>query len=86
MITWDEGKRKQVINEHGVGFEKIEDIFDDLQAVYFEDHGHSTDDEIRFNVIGLAASYGLAVATYIYIENDTGIRFITARRARKDGW
>lgn len=29
MITWNEKKRQKVIKDHGVDFEKIENILDD---------------------------------------------------------
>lgn len=80
MFEWDEAKRKQVINDHGVDFAKIADIFDDPYSVGYEDAEHSTDAEIRFAIIGLTSNYGLVYATYLYTNGST-IRFITARRA-----
>jgi uncharacterized protein len=81
MITWDEEKRKQVIDDHGVDFERIKDVFEDPYALYFEDHSHSTEDELRFDVVGATAVYGLIFATYIYTDDGGGVRVITARRA-----
>jgi uncharacterized protein len=82
MITWDEKKRKQVIKDHKVDLAEIEDVFEDPHVVEFEDFGHSTDDEVRFNIIGLSAAYGLVFVTYIF-ANDESVRLITARRAEK---
>ena len=79
-FIWDETKREKVIAEHKVDFAKIQDVFDDTFAVYIEDFEHSTDDEIRFNVIGKSASYGLVFAVFNYDESND-IRFITARKA-----
>ena len=33
MITWDEKKRRQVIKDHGIDFDKIADIFADPFAI-----------------------------------------------------
>lgn len=79
MFGWNEEKRLRVIKEHGVDFALIEDVFEDAFAVFIEDFAHSTDDEIRFNVVGQTAAYGLIFAAYT-CEMDT-IHFITARRA-----
>lgn len=82
MITWDEAKRRKVIRDHGIDFAQIEDVFDDPQGLYLEDFEHSTESEIRFNVIGITAIYGVVFASYLYVNEDE-IRFITARRAEK---
>ncbi len=79
-FTWDETKREKVLAEHKVDFAKIQDVFDDVFAVYIEDFEHSTDDETRFNVIGQSVNYGLVFVVFIYDESDD-IRFITARKA-----
>ena len=79
-FTWDETKRAKVIAEHKVDFAKVLNVFDDNFAVYIEDFEHSTDDEIRFNVIGKSASYGVVFAVFNYDESND-IRFITARKA-----
>ena len=73
-------KRAKVIAEHKVDFAKVLDVFDDNFAVYIEDFEHSTDDEIRFNVIGKSASYGVVFAVFNYDESND-IRFITDRKA-----
>jgi uncharacterized DUF497 family protein len=80
MITWDEEKREKVINDHGIDLAEIGDIFGDPYGLYVEDFGHSTEDEDRFDVIGVRSRYGLTFAVYVY-ESDSIIRLITARRA-----
>ncbi len=52
MFVWDESKRRKVIEDHRIDFALILDAFDDVFGVYFEDSEHSTDEEIRFNLIG----------------------------------
>ena len=79
MFVWNESKRKQVTKEHGIDFAKIQDIFEDVFSIDFEDYEHSTETEIRYGVIGKTVAYGLIVAHYTTTE--TEIRLITARRA-----
>ena len=80
-FIWDETKREKVIAEHKVDFAKIKDVFDDPFAVYFDDHEHSDETEIRQVIFGKTNNYGLIVLIYIF-ENEK-IRCITARRAEK---
>lgn len=79
VFVWNESKRKRVIKEHGVDFAEIQDVFEDVFSIDFQDYEHSTQTEIRYGVVGKTAVYGLVVATYTATE--TEIRFITARRA-----
>ncbi len=79
-FTWDENKREKVIAEHKVDFAKIQDVFDDPFGVYIEDFKHSTDDEVRFNIIGQTSSYGSVFVVFVYPEENK-IRFISARKA-----
>lgn len=79
-FTWDESKREKVLAGHKVDFAKITDVFDDPFGVYIEDFNHSTDDEIRFNIIGKTLNYGLIFVAFIYTDENY-IRFISARKA-----
>lgn len=81
MFVWDEAKRRKVIEDHKVDFELLLDAFDDVFGVYFEDFEHSSDEEIRFNLIGFSAQYGLVYVTFTY-ENDD-VCLITAWKAEK---
>jgi uncharacterized protein len=78
MHVWDKTKRQQVLAQHNVDFELIEDIFDDPYAIYNDDLGHS-DSELRYTVIGRTAEYGLVFMVFSYVEET--VRFITGRRA-----
>ena len=78
MFVWDESKRRKVIEDHKIDFELITDIFDDPFGIYRDDFGHS-DDEIRYTVVGLTATYGLVFLVFVYADDK--IRFVTARRA-----
>jgi uncharacterized DUF497 family protein len=79
-ISWDESKREKVIKDHGIDLQRVVDVFDDPFGVYIEDPGHSTDEETRFNIIGLSAAYGLTFVAFTY---DEAVHLITARRAEK---
>ncbi|MBK9154165.1 MAG: BrnT family toxin [Chloracidobacterium sp.] len=78
MFVWDEAKRQKVLDDHGVDFALITDIFDDPFGVYNDDLGHS-ENELRYTVTGLTKRYGLTFLVFAYV--DENIRFITARRA-----
>ena len=80
MFEWDQTKRRQVLRDHGIDLAEITDIFDDPYGMLFEDVAHSTDNEMRFAIIGQTARYGLIYAAYLYM-GEVNIRFITARRA-----
>lgn len=82
MFSWDESKRKKVIADHKIDFAKITDIFVDPFAIDFEDYKHSTDDEIRYILVGKTAEYGLIALFFTIIDEDK-YHFITARRAEK---
>ncbi len=78
--TWNVEKAEKVKQDHKVDFEKLTDIFDDPFAVEFIDETHSTEDEIRFAIIGLTAEYGLVYLVFIEVS-ETHLHFITARKA-----
>lgn len=80
MITWDEKKRRRVIKEHGVDFEKIIDVFNDPFAITSEVHEHD-DLEVRWLLIGRSPDYGLVSIVYTFRDDD--FRLITARKAEK---
>jgi len=81
-FTWDETKREKVLAEHKIDFAKIFDVFEDVFSMDYQDSEHSDDDELRYGIIGKTAEYGLVAAFYT-LENETTIRFITARKAEK---
>ncbi len=80
QYNWNSEKATKVKENHKVDFEKIKDIFDDPFAVEFIDDEHSTDNEMRFAIIGLTAEYGLIYLVFTEISI-THLHFITARKA-----
>ncbi len=79
-FTWDKNKAEKVKADHKVDFKRLYDIFDDSFAIEFIDDEHSTDDEIRFVIIGLTVEYGLIYLVFTEIS-ETKLHFITARKA-----
>lgn len=77
--TWDESKAEKVKREHSIEFAQITDIFEDAFALEFIDEKHSTDDEIRYAVIGITV-YGLVYLVFTE-PNEHELHFITARLA-----
>jgi len=82
-FEWD--KDKNIVNKlkHRVSFEEAETVFEDENAVYLFDDGHSADEE-RFIVIGEDDFFReLAVCHCYRGENGEIIRIISARKATK---
>ncbi len=81
-FAWKTDKAARVEDEHKIKFDKIKDVFDDPYAVEFVDEKHSTDEQIRFAIIGLTAEYGLIYLAFTE-PDETELHFITARKAEK---
>lgn len=79
-FTWNPTKAEKVKADHKVDFEKLQDIFNDPFAVEFTDETHSTEEEIRFAIIGLTAEYGLVYLVFTE-TTETELHLITARKA-----
>lgn len=79
-FSWKENKKQKVKVEHKIEFDKIKDVFDDPFAVEYTDEEHSTDEEIRFAIIGLTVNYGLIYLVFTE-PSETELHFITARKA-----
>ena len=79
-VSWNTKKAERVLAEHKIDFVKVKDVFDDPFAVEYIDEVHSTDDEVRFAVIGLTVEYGLVHLVFTEIS-ETHLHFITARKA-----
>jgi uncharacterized DUF497 family protein len=78
-FSWDEEKAVKVKLEHSIEFSKITHIFEDPYAIEFIDEPHSSEDEIRYAIIGITI-YGLIYLVFTEpVENE--LHFITARLA-----
>ncbi len=77
--SWNNFKAEKVKKEHAIEFAKIVEIFEDSFAIEFIDEEHSTEDKIRYAIIGLT-SYGLVYLVFTE-PNENELHFITARLA-----
>lgn len=76
---WDKNKAEANIELHSVSFEDSILVFTDEWAIEEYDDAHSSSEETRFTIIGLAKIRLLRV-TY-KVENGEIIRIISAREA-----
>lgn len=77
-FEWDENKRKNNINTHGIDFVDIESLFDGLTVTILDDRFDYG--ETRYVTFGLLNGVVLVV---VHTETDEAIRFISARKATK---
>ena len=81
-FVWDAEKYKANIRKHGVSFDEATSVFDDDNAIYFDDEGHSKTEE-RFIVIGMSDKLNVLMVCHCYRNGDSLIRLISARRANR---
>ena len=81
-FIWDEEKHKINIDKHNVSFQEATSVFDDDNAVYFDDELHSETEE-RFKVIGFSERIRILMVCHCYRNGDNLIRIISARKANK---
>lgn len=79
-FTWNQSKNLSNQRKHGVSFEEASTVFLDQCSLLFDDPDHS-DDEDRFNIIGISTNLRLCVVCHCYRNNDDEIRIISARVA-----
>ncbi len=80
-FEWDENKNKINIRKHdGISFEFAVRVFLDSKRLEKLDLEHSTEDEERYNVLGLVEN----VLFVVYTERGENIRLISARKANKE--
>jgi len=81
-FVWDTRKNAMNRKKHGISFEEAQDVFYDENAIRYFDPDHS-EDEDRFLMLGMSARLRLLVVSHFYMENDSTIRIISARKATK---
>ena len=81
-FEWDENKNAGNIEKHGLSFEEAKEVFDDNNAILFDDPDHSIDEE-RFLIIGVIKSNKICIVSHCYRDGDNVIRLISAREAVK---
>lgn len=91
-FEWDENKNASNKRKHGLSFEEAKEVFDDSDAILFDDPDHSIGEE-RFLIIGMIKSQKICIVSHCYKGADNIIRIISAREAVKseketywEGW
>ncbi len=79
---WDTQKSQTNDRKHGISFEEAETAFHDPNARTAYDPDRSQDED-RYILLGMSASFKLLVVCHVYRQNDESIRIISARRATK---
>ena len=79
-FIWDEGKQRVNIEKHGVTFAEASTVFDDDNALYFDDPAHSQDED-RFIILGYSERARMLLVCHCYRNGDSLIRIISARKA-----
>lgn len=82
-FIWDENKNEINKKKHSLSFEEAMEVFEDNNAVLFDDPDHSID-ENRFLIIGAIKSEKICIVSHCYRNNDNIIRLISAREATKN--
>lgn len=82
-FEWDDRKDKANIKKHGISFQEARSTFYDENAIQFFDPDHS-DDEDRFILLGSSYRLNTLVVCHCFMEEETIIRIISARKADKD--
>ena len=81
-FQWDDNKADINIEKHGVTFEEAATVFEDPQAILFDDPDHS-EEEDRFLILGFSEYSRMLVVCHCYRGEDEIIRIISARKATK---
>lgn len=62
-FEWDENKNAGNIRKHGLSFEEAREVFDDSNAILFDDPDHSIGEE-RFLIIGMIKSRKICIVSH----------------------
>ena len=81
-FEWDHNKAKTNIEKHGISFEEAATVFDDEQAVLFDDPDHSQEED-RSILLGFSFMANMLIVCHCLREKGNVIRIISARKATK---
>ena len=88
-FEWDGRKNEENIRKHRVAFEEARTAFFDENAIQFFDPDHS-EEEDRFILLGMSFKLRVLVVCHCFLESETTIRIISARKAdraeERDYW
>lgn len=82
-FEWNENKAESNTKKHdGITFEEAMSVFDDENAILFDDPEHSQDED-RFILLGMSCLTNLLIVCHCYRGKDNVIRIFSARKATK---
>ena len=81
-FLWDPQKDQINRNKHHISFEEAKTVFFDDNARVIHDPDHSITEE-RFIILGMSIALRLLIVIHCYIEDESIIRIISARKANK---
>jgi len=82
IFEWDDIKNKINIQKHGVSFEEAQTAFFDDNAIEFDDPDHSFEED-RYLLLGFSQTLKILVVCHCYLDDQSIIRIISARKATK---
>lgn len=82
-FEWDKNKNEINKAKHGLSFEEAREVFEDDNAILFDDPDHSVGEE-RFLIIGMVKSSKICIVSHCYKDSNNVIRIISAREATKN--
>ena len=81
-FVWDNNKNEMNKRKHKLSFEEAKEVFEDNDAILFDDPDHSVEED-RFLIIGSIRSSKICIVSHCYKDSDSVIRIISAREATK---
>lgn len=81
-FDWHTAKSRANKRKHGISFEEAQTVFADPNARLISDPDHS-DREDRFVLLGMSEQLRILVVCHCYRDDDTHIRIISARKAKR---
>lgn len=81
-FEWDKKKAATNLSKHKVSFEEASTVFEDANAILFDDPDHS-EEEDRFILLGMSVEANMLIVCHCVREDDSVIRIISARKATK---
>lgn len=82
-FDWDEMKNVSNRKKHGIWFEEAQQVFDDLNAIVYNDSENSIRNEDRFILLGQSSAARVLVVVHCERDHGNTIRIISARKATK---
>lgn len=81
-FEWDQNKAKTNIEKHGISFEEAATVFDDEQAILFDDPDHSQEED-RSILLGFSSMANMLIVCHCLRADGNVIRIISARKATR---